>query len=273
MKNVHLLPTDNQYKGSISLTPDGRLSTNILIGIPQNIYITNDSEIKEGVDQWYLDKFLNKPRNSGGAQYSQKQDVIIMTTDADLIADGVQAIDDKLLEWFVKNPGCERVETKSQTVINYSFPRSVYYKHETIIPQEEFKQELLPDFRISKDIFDFVTDLPNYSAEIPRQKTLEEAALEYAKNDETKSYDFTISTLTDAFEAGAGWQNEYINSTENMVSDEIKAINIFSKGYDAGAEDYEKMYSENEVKFIISEALQSALAKLDLEQWFKQHKK
>lgn len=34
-----------------------------------------------------------------------------------------------------------------------------------------------------------------------------------------------------------------------------------------------KMYSEEEVKFIISEALQSALVKVDLEQWFKQFKK
>jgi hypothetical protein len=33
-------------------------------------------------------------------------------------------------------------------------------------------------------------------------------------------------------------------------------------------------YSEEEVKFIISEALQSALVKVDLEQWFNQfHKK
>jgi hypothetical protein len=36
----------------------------------------------------------------------------------------------------------------------------------------------------------------------------------------------------------------------------------------------ERMYSEEEVKFIISEALQSALVKVDLEQWFNQfHKK
>jgi len=34
----------------------------------------------------------------------------------------------------------------------------------------------------------------------------------------------------------------------------------------------ERMYSEEEVKFIISEALQSALVKVDLEQWFKQFK-
>jgi hypothetical protein len=36
---------------------------------------------------------------------------------------------------------------------------------------------------------------------------------------------------------------------------------------------YKRMYSEEEVKHIISEALQSALVTVDLEQWFKQFKK
>jgi hypothetical protein len=35
----------------------------------------------------------------------------------------------------------------------------------------------------------------------------------------------------------------------------------------------EKMYSEEEVTHIISEALQSALVTVDLDQWFKQFKK
>ena len=35
----------------------------------------------------------------------------------------------------------------------------------------------------------------------------------------------------------------------------------------------ERMYSEEEVKHIISEALQSALVTVDLEQWFEQFKK
>ena len=82
--------------------------------ITKHIYITNDEEIKEGVDQWYIDKVLNEPYNSGGAQYSSKQDVIILTTDLDLIKDGIQPIDDEFLEWFVKNPSCERVEVIQQ---------------------------------------------------------------------------------------------------------------------------------------------------------------
>ena len=37
-------------------------------------------------------------------------------------------------------------------------------------------------------------------------------------------------------------------------------------------EQVERMYSEEEVKHIISEALQSALVTVDLEQWFNQFK-
>ena len=109
MKNIHVLPTEKPSRlyywedklvlGNLATTP-----------INRNIYITNDEDIKEGVDQWYIDKVLNEPYNSGGAQYSSKQDVIILTTDQDLIKDGVQAIDDEFLEWFVKNPSCEEVE-------------------------------------------------------------------------------------------------------------------------------------------------------------------
>ncbi len=46
------------------------------------------------------------------------------------------------------------------------------------------------------------------------------------------------------------------------------------KGFHLGGKwQAERMYSEEEVKHIISEALQSALVKVDLEQWFKQFKK
>ena len=41
---------------------------------------------------------------------------IILTTDQDLIADGVQAIDDEFLEWFVKNPSCENIPIIMTTV-------------------------------------------------------------------------------------------------------------------------------------------------------------
>jgi hypothetical protein len=153
MKNIHIIPTDKPSR--LSILNSGKLNFGAEImsssnSKPQHIYITSDEEIKEGVDQWYLDKFLNKPYNSGGSQYSSKQDVIILTTDQDLIKDGVQAIDDEFLEWFVKNPSCEEVEVKhfgtccgNQSItqcINCEKYNPIY---KITIPQEEPKQETL----------------------------------------------------------------------------------------------------------------------------------
>jgi hypothetical protein len=149
MKNIHILPTDKPIKNVGDLVKDkygdihiftkndgkeyGKTTTKI------NIYVTNDEEIKEGVDQWYLDKYLNKPRNSSGAQYGEKQNVIILTTDPQLIKDGVQAIDDEFLEWFVKNPSCEEVDFWKYMSGEYSTMTKEEPKQETL---EEFAERL-----------------------------------------------------------------------------------------------------------------------------------
>ena len=139
MKNIHILPTDKSSRLSIK---DGVLILHRLQWRKgtQHIYITSDKEIKEGVNEWYLDKFINKPRNSSGSQYSEKQDVIILTSDQDLIEYGVQAIDDDFLEWFVKNQSCEEVEVRS--FIDAFEWRTIY---KIIIPKEEPKQETLEE--------------------------------------------------------------------------------------------------------------------------------
>jgi hypothetical protein len=87
----------------------------------QNIYITNDEEIKEG-DWLFANQGVNKIveikegdypygsiNNKGDKIFHSKhwKSKIILTTDQDLIKDGVQAIDDEFLEWFVKNPSCQ----------------------------------------------------------------------------------------------------------------------------------------------------------------------
>lgn len=118
MKNIHVLPTDKSSRLVLSnnsiLTIIEESNYNLSHIKSVHIYITSNEEIKEGVEQWYLDKVLNEPYNSGGAQYSSKQDVIILTTDQDLIKDGIQAIDDEFLEWFVKNPSCEFVDVEEK---------------------------------------------------------------------------------------------------------------------------------------------------------------
>jgi len=147
MKNIHVLPTNKPSSlhllNSVLVLCDFKFGKNTING--QNIYITSDEEIKEGVDQWYLDKVLNEPYNSGGAQYSSNQDVIILTTDQDLIKDGVQSIHDTFLEWFVKNSSCEwvGVELKTKQLVR---PYDVYNEtvsyYKIIIPKEEPKQVL-----------------------------------------------------------------------------------------------------------------------------------
>ena len=129
MKNIHLIPTDKPSR----LFKDDFGKYFISINIdqeqnhfkPHNLYITSDEEIKEG--DWYLNieekngiknpfygklYKANQSIKSVNDDYKHNLKKIILTTDQDLINDGVQAIDDEFLEWFVKNPSCEEVEIK-----------------------------------------------------------------------------------------------------------------------------------------------------------------
>jgi len=199
MKNLYLLPTDKpsrlvKIKDTFFLTS----TNNIPGGTFYNIYITADEEI--GENDWYLDTtvnviFKNDKLFLNGTGYKK----IILSTDPELIADGIQAIDDEFLLWFVKNNSCEFV------VIDWSPLSKNLYGWKIIIPQEEPKgekkphsfcetpeekctmnycddngcqnrkrhlvetheQEILPEFTLSKNIFDKISDLP-------KTETLEE---------------------------------------------------------------------------------------------------
>jgi hypothetical protein len=116
-KNVWLVSTDERSRLGY-LTKKGKevykdlrlfdtLMPNILDSENQHIYITSDEEIKKG--DWCIYK------TGEIIQYLVKLNTdnlkkIILTTDQDLIKDGVQAIDNEFLEWFVKNPTCEEVK-------------------------------------------------------------------------------------------------------------------------------------------------------------------
>ena len=123
-KNVYLIATDKPSRlhlGNSGLVLcDLNFNKNTINS--RNIFITSDEEIKEG--DWYYDFNLNKIKKaleveSDRIYYTRyhctipsKAKKIILTTDSDLIAEGVQAIDDEFLEWFVKNPSCEYVNIK-----------------------------------------------------------------------------------------------------------------------------------------------------------------
>jgi hypothetical protein len=167
MKNIHLVPTEKPsilvriYSDVERSNFNLKLNTEVNDSFKEyvNIYITNSEEIKEG--DWAFAK------NYKGCKK------IILTTDQDLIANGVQEIDNEFLEWFVKNPSCESVEVKSLLSDN----GNIFYGYKIIIPQEE-----------------------------PKQETLEEAAEKYAEGKSGNST-FRNTHIRDFIE-GAKWQQE-----------------------------------------------------------------
>jgi hypothetical protein len=146
MKNIHILPTDkpsrlwtNNLKRRLELDEFPEIHHN---KIGKHIYITSDEEIKEG--DWIIwDRKIVKAINT--AYYSAKK--IILTTDQDLIKDGVQAIDDEFLEWLVKNPSCELVEVQLVALNEYGSEISVNsygfekFSYKITIPKEETLEE------------------------------------------------------------------------------------------------------------------------------------
>jgi len=99
--------------------------------LDQIIYITSDEEIKEG--DWVVTPnktimlvatkyatessfMIGNSKHKGSPYYIEFCRKIILTTDQDLIKDGVQAIDDEFLEWFSKNPTCENIPIIMTTV-------------------------------------------------------------------------------------------------------------------------------------------------------------
>jgi hypothetical protein len=155
MKNIHVLPTDKpsrlHFDSKLFLSTNPQISRKInSIVEGRNIYITSDEEIKDvrpHDGKWQLEtgQILNKFPNYLTDLSECK--LVIMTTDQDLIKDGVQAIDDEFLEWFVKNPSCEEVGVE-KTQYNPVFDEddlsydgmTAYYNYKIIIPKEEAKQ-------------------------------------------------------------------------------------------------------------------------------------
>ena len=152
IKNIYIISTDKPSR--LQLQMNGNLhienGQSIALRSYQNIYITSDEEIKYENYVLALDTNIVFKvskidlRNIEKFPYHYKK--IILTTDPKLIKDGVQAIDDEFLEWFVKNPSCEEVEINSVIILKESrdetdYPEFDYYNYEIIIPKEEPKQD------------------------------------------------------------------------------------------------------------------------------------
>jgi len=185
-----------------------------------NIYITSDEEIKEG--DWFLtdDKRVEKCAPDWRAREWHRK--IILTTDQDLIKDGVQAIDDEFLQWFVKNPSCEKVEVLRCPI------EGLY----TIIPKEEptivrFPTYYEPKQDLEKEMFELEQqlDIPSnlrwHNSKPKQETTLEEVAERIFTKEK---YPTSFKTLRKAFISNVKLQQERSYSEEDMEIVEISSI-------------------------------------------------
>jgi len=253
MKNIHLLPTDKPSRLYEDVDCDLRLGYDFIVrqGMLQNqhIYITSDEEIKERdyiislVDDesfemvWKCDESQIKNIIDFDLEFKK----IILTTDQDLIKDGVQSIDDTFLEWFVKNPSCEKVDVNDWLDDNgniafggdkrYQICNHIYDK--IIIPQEELKQikcycghtitcdcSLLEEPK--QNCKHCKQSISKYGCacakqkEEPKQETLEEVAEHnYPGGDVWTEEQAVIRRI--AFKNGANYQAERMYSEEDMI--------------------------------------------------------
>jgi hypothetical protein len=274
MKNIHLLPTDkpSRLAGSEYITNEQGIDKrafklklwNKIISnkdlrdvgyIPQNIYITSDEEIKDvrpHKGKWQLEQeqILNKfPTYLTDLSECK---LVIMTTDPDLIAEGVQAITNTFAEWFVKNPSCEEVKVETFEVEDYvgfaghtSYP-TFHNEYKIILPQEEPKQiKCYCGHTITCDCepkqeepnkTHYLDELPNMDKKVlakmwesampklePKQETLEEVA-EIFKNDRV-AHGNDITYDNGFVDAAAKWQAE---RSQIIVPPDATNIEVFA---------------------------------------------
>lgn len=180
MKNVHLIQTETK-RARLQLDRDyGTLTifdepcvSNGQDFVGANLYITSDEEIKDvrpHKGKWQLEQgqILNKFPNYLTDLSECK--LVIMTTDPRLIKDGVQALDDEFLNWFIKNQ--KREIPIITTIVNNES------RFTTNIGFESWRKE-------------------------PKQETLEEAAERFFNNTKFRNY-------RTFFCEGAKWQQERI---------------------------------------------------------------
>jgi hypothetical protein len=200
MKNIHIIQTDKPSRLRYNLSNQLVLTkesykVNYGEEANQHIYITSDEDIKEG--DWVV-KISSLYKGGGNVQkYSfidtQFEDItfkkIIITTDQSL--DGVQAIDDDFLEWFVQNPSCDFVEVEKKSYIEIKeisyegdFQNVEYINYKIIIPKEEPKQDL------EKAIFNLEEEL-----DIPSHLRLHNSKTEQERMYSEEEVDKLLDTL------------------------------------------------------------------------------
>ena len=282
MKNLHILPTDNyaplvhstnKYGGyfkSEHYSPMKEMGDSY-----QHIYITSDEEIKVGDFVYSKRGFIGKFGEFENSYFDECKK-IILTTDQDLIKDGVQAIDDEFLEWFIKNPSCEFVEViPLRKSSGWYDEKEVWHwdflAYKIIIPKEEPEQETVG--RQFYKTADMVISV------IRNKETLEEAAETWNEHQTTLEFGkpHNAPNRIKAFIAGAKWQQEHYGLMEIELSHTKTLLASCEKALEERDKQQERMYSEEEVfnlcrEFAIFVQRKGPSYKKQQE-WFEQFKK
>jgi hypothetical protein len=258
MKNIHLLPTKKPSR-LFKFANELHLDT-----IPKdyykkyNIYITSNEEITGFENNIWVIKgeriFLWQ--NTMALVSNNKPKKIILTTDQDLIADGVQAIDNEFLEWFVKNPSCEMAHVVyDRDIITEGLQTLKFGGYRIIIPQEEPKSHI--EYTNTNDF----TSMIYNPQEEPKQD-------EYTSQDFINEISWNKSEKETLEEAAK-------RTYQKGLQDDIDLS--FYDGVRLGAKwQSDRMYSEEEVLIILDKFLTSMIKGEKtglLNQWFEQFKK
>jgi hypothetical protein len=258
MKNIHLLPTDKPSR--LCYDRDDNLLFAPNAGFTygdgkQHLYITSDEKLP--YDSSIFDSGAFYHRDPVGdvhiiTKHTFKPNPhfckrIILTTDQDLIKDGVQAIDDDFLQWFLKNPSCEFVEVskicQKETISEWWGDLSDKEMEEVFKQTGNFRlggwgHDIGPTEEDVKDMYLEVHNLDlkelnfnvYYKIIIPqeepkqvdsetRQETLEEAALNIIPDRNIVGWvDSYSATERRGFIKGAKYQAERMYSHEQVLT-------------------------------------------------------
>lgn len=279
MKNIHLLATDKSSrlchvicteKATLTLFED--VMEKGLRFFPQHIYITSDEEPKNG--DWCI---VGNGVSKLNTQFTSKEEInaiwkkIILTTDHDLIYDGLQAIDDEFLRWFVQNPSCDKVDLCLKDYFDKSPFLLLEYK--IIIPQEEAKQENKKVCTCKRAYVNILSGICSlcWNEKFPDEK------------EEINEDDLLDSKQEKLEEVAKDWLYNLENTNPEVLAKKYPLIPM-EFGFIQGAKwKAERSYSEEEVYNLLEKAMKECYdAELEahysgdyrnLKEWFKQNRK
>jgi hypothetical protein len=224
--------------------------------IEKELFITSKEEIKEGDSVILKSGRLTKAEIKEGAlgfqtidgiaflPFQKGDEKVILTTDQDLITDGVQAIDDEFLEWFVNNPSCEWVHLGFMSNITSNGSIKEY---KIIIPKEEPKQKI-PNFGTSE----FVSMCESIFSGKPKQET--ERGYTIKRGDGSVIKQETLEEAAERLYPGIDRQVD-------------RRLFINGAKYQA-----ERMYSKEDMEEAFENGLKRSFDS-DFDRWFEQFKK